>query len=135
MSYNPLLLPRLLFFHSYRKVQEGNPDLDMLMDERAYYRPSFGRKGTFSAFKADLVKMMMGQADLFESIEEFGGASLTDLEQLVKTYANAKFGKLRPERGSTLDIRIQSLDPPAAKPSLSTGRAPDKMRSFRLFIW
>ena len=35
---------------------------------------------------------------------------MAELDKLIRTYANARLGKLKPEPGSKLDIRIQSLD-------------------------
>ena len=36
MSADPVLTDSFLFFHSYRKVQEGNPELGMMADETSY---------------------------------------------------------------------------------------------------
>ena len=110
LTSDPMLLSKLLFFHSYRRVQEGNPELEMLLEEKFYARRGYPRRGILSAFKADLLKMMMGRAELFESVEEVKGGSLIELELLIQTYANARIGKLRPDRGSTLDIRLHSID-------------------------
>jgi hypothetical protein len=102
---DPLLLPGLLFFHSYRQVQEGNPDFSQLLDglDRAPY--AFGRKRVLSIFKAELLKLMMGKADLFESVDTLGG-SLAKFENLLAIYANARLGKLKPDRAGALDIRL-----------------------------
>ncbi len=102
----PLILPGLMFFHSYRKVQEGNPELGMLIDDPDSFRSYPRRTGTLSAFKAELLKLMMGDANLFESLEDASEGSRAELEKLLKTYANASLGKLKPDRGSALDIRL-----------------------------
>ena len=71
MSPDPLLQERLLFFHSYRKVQEGNPDFGSVMDgpsSRSYRGPRGSRRNAFSAFKMEILRLMMGEADLFEDV-------------------------------------------------------------------
>ena len=116
LSSEPLLQGRLMFFHSYRRVQEGNPDLGSVMNgapKKAFRDPRGPQRNAFSLFKMKILRLMMGQADLFEDVSSANEeGAFAELNRLVKIYAGGKIGKLRPEPDSSLDIRIQHLDRP-----------------------
>lgn len=111
LNPEPLLLPHLIYFHSYRKIQEGNPEFGMMVQSRPLLRRTryrFGPNLPISTFKVEMLRLMMTQADLFENMAK--GESSTVLEQLnalVERYAGGKIEKLRPLPDSTLDFRIK----------------------------
>jgi len=113
MNPNPILSESFLYFHSYRKVQEGNPELGSMVEEdniRRHSRPP-GYEVPISTFKLHILRSMMGHAKLFEEWD--GGQSedvLAKLNELVKRYAGGKIEKLRPSSDNTVDFRIQPVD-------------------------
>ena len=113
MSTDPVLTDSFLFFHSYRKVQAGNPELGMMADEPSYdlpYRPSRWRRRydfSVSLFKVIILRSLMQQAGLFE-VPEAGnsGTAIEQLNKLLKVYAGGTISKLRPRADNTVDFRI-----------------------------
>jgi predicted ATPase len=111
LNSEPMINPPFLYFHSYRKVQEGNPELGMMVEgERMILRRPRYRSGyefPISAFKLQILRSMMGHAKLFEAVEdEHAGEVLTKLNQLVKRFAGGTIEKLRPSQDNTVDFRI-----------------------------
>ena len=105
---NPVVENTFLLFHSYRKVQEGNPKLGMLVERdrlprtRRWHRP-------FSEFKLRILRSMMGKAQLFELVEDQEpDDTIEQLNALMARYARGTIGKLRPFPNSTVDFRVQS---------------------------
>ena len=106
---NPVIQNTFLFFHSYRKVQEGNPEMGMMLRGRNPKRPS-RYEFPMSAFKLQMLRSLMGQANLFEFDEEEGSGEVTDaLNKLVKTYAGGTISKLRPSSDNTIDFRVNPV--------------------------
>jgi len=110
---NPLLSENFLYFHSYRKVQEGNPELGMMIDEenvRRRIRPP-GYDVPISTFKLQILRSMMSQAKLFEEWDDDQSQDiLTKLNELVEHYAGGRIEKLRPSADNTVDFRVQPID-------------------------
>jgi len=111
LNSEPMINPPFVYFHSYRKVQEGNPELGMMVEgermlfRRTRYRP--GMEFPVSGFKLQILRSMMGQAKLFEAVEEeHSGEVLEKLNQLVKKFAGGTIEKLRPSPDNTVDFRI-----------------------------
>ncbi len=115
-SSEPLFVPGLIYFHSYRKVQEGNPNLGMMVDEeRRWYRRSRLRpeyEYPVSAFKLVILRAMMSKAGLFEGLEKKSEAdeTLSKLNDLVQRYTGGKIEKLRSSSDSTIDFRITTAE-------------------------
>ena len=108
---NPVIENLFFLFHSYRKVQEGNLELGMMIDpdniRRVYYRSD----SPMSVFKQRILRSLMAKADLFERVEEEDSEKIIDkLDELVKIYASGKIGKLRPSADNTVDFRIIPLN-------------------------
>ena len=104
---NPVVENTFLLFHSYRKVQEGNPKLGMLVERdrlprtRRWHRP-------FSEFKLRILRSMMGKAQLFELVEDQeSDDTIEQLNALMARYARGTIGKLRPSPDNTIDFRVQ----------------------------
>ena len=113
MGADPVLTGSFLFFHSYRKVQEGNLELGMIADEFSYDSPyrSFRlrRRYDFSVshFKVIILRSLMQQAGLFEVPEaENSGTAIEKLNKLLSIYAGGEISKLRPRADNTIDFRI-----------------------------
>ena len=77
LTSEPLITPPLLHFNSYRKIQEANPELAMMLDDYPSRRIGrFGRLGPsrsltpVSAFKVEILRSMMGKASLFEGMND-----------------------------------------------------------------
>ena len=112
---NPILENTFLLFHSYRKVQEGSPELGMMVEsspsrQRDSFR--FNRRYDFpiSAFKLRILRSLMDEANLFEFVDEQEPDETIDkLNSLVQFYADGKISKLRPSSDNTVDFRINPV--------------------------
>ena len=107
---NPVIENTFLLFHSYRKVQEGNPEMGMMLRGRnPRHLPHY--EFPMSAFKLQILRSLMGQANLFELDEEEGSDETIDaLNKLVETYAGGTISKLRPSPDNTIDFRVNPVD-------------------------
>ena len=108
-TLNPVVENTFLLFHSYRKVQEGNPELGMLVDRdrlrRTRRRPFYD---SMSEFKLRILRSMMGKAQLFELLEDREpDDTIEQLNALMARYAHGTIGKLRPSPDNTVDFRVQ----------------------------
>ena len=106
----PIILPPVLFFHSYRKVQEGNSDLGAMLDPMFARRRYASRRGAgpLGTFKAVLVQALMARSGLFEGVPAKGDseAVLTRLNGLIEEFAGGTVDKLRPGPDGTLELRV-----------------------------
>ncbi|TWI73965.1 putative AbiEii toxin of type IV toxin-antitoxin system [Desulfobotulus alkaliphilus] len=109
---NPVMENKFLLFHSYRKVQEGNPELGMMVEGRSPKRPPFQRYETpMSTFKLRILRSLMGQANLFElGDDEDPAETIEKLNELVRFYAHGTISKLRPSPDNTVDFRIKPVN-------------------------
>ena len=113
LNSEPLISPPLIHFNSYRKVQEGNPNLAAMVDEPGRSRMMYGRGrygpplSAVSAFKMDMLRSLLGGAELFEGFNKHdSGATVDFLNNLLRRYAGGSIEKLRPLPDNTLDFRI-----------------------------
>ena len=113
LTPNPVIENTFLLFHSYRKVQEGNPEMGMMLRGRNPRRPPGVRpryEFPMSAFKLQILRSLMEQANLFEFDEEGrSGETIEALNQLVETYAGGTISKLRPSPDNTIDFRVNPV--------------------------
>ena len=113
-SPNPVIDSLFLVFHSYRKIQEGNPELGMMVQDRAHRRSNrYSMRTEFpvSAFKVRILRSLMAQAGLFELGEESESSEAIDkLNEMVKSYAGGTISKLRPSPDNTVDFRINLVN-------------------------
>ena len=108
-SPNPVITNSFLLFHSYRKVQEGNPELGMMVQDLHSIRKSTHRQidSPLSEFKLLILKSLMNKADLFElSSKNEPENTIEKLNELVTFYAGGTISKLRPSAKNTVDFRI-----------------------------
>lgn len=113
-SSEPLIVPPLLHFNSYRKVQESNPELGMMSDDYSVDRNGAvirrGISNSVSSFKLEIVRSLMGKAALFEGIYEKESAeTLTKLNTLIEKYCGGQIENLRPLPNNKVDIRIKPI--------------------------
>jgi ABC-type transport system involved in cytochrome c biogenesis ATPase subunit len=115
LTSDTICIPSFMYFHSYRKIQEGNPELGMMVREKRFLfrRMRHWRGSDFpvSMFKLEILRSIMSQADLFENInDDQAGDSLSKLNELLKRYAGGTIQKLRTSPDSTVDLRIYPND-------------------------
>ncbi|MCC5848690.1 MAG: ATP-binding protein [Verrucomicrobia bacterium] len=143
-SGEPLVLPPLLHFNSYRKVQESNPELGMMAEDYPVHRIMrfAGRPGVrsfsspISAFKLEILRSLMGQASLFEGFDESVSKEILDqLNGLIQRYCGGKIENLRALPDNKIDIRIQpnNGDKSFSFDGLSSGQK--EMISTLFLIW
>jgi predicted ATPase len=116
-SSEPLIIPPLLHFNSYRKVQESNPELGMMWDD---YRGNYDMRrrtgmrsivSPVSSFKLEILRSLMGQASLFEDADrEQSRNILSILNSLILRYCGGQIEHLRPLPDNKIDIRIKPLN-------------------------
>ena len=150
MYPDPVSEKCFFFLHSYRKIQEGKPELGMLIDDDTpsfvdrripmRYRMIERETISFSLFKRIIVRYLMEEANLFEP--ELFKKHAEDqkaphvLNDLLKTYANVKIGKLRPYRNNTIDVQVEKVNEPSQSFSidgLSSGQK--EIISTLFMIW
>ena len=97
LNPDPLILPPVLLFHSYRKIVDGNPAL-----------ASSGGTAHLSTFKSVLVQALMARSGLFEgpTSQDEGEATLNQLNGLLREFAGGTVDKLRPGANGTVDLRV-----------------------------
>jgi predicted ATPase len=136
---DPLIFRHLMYFHSYRKVQEGNPELGMMVSvgRRVFHGESPPRYDLpSSAFKLEILLSMMSQAGLFEKNEtENVEATLEQLNSLTERYAGGRIGKLRPSQDNTIELRVAPVKDGESFPfdGLSSGQK--EIISTLFLIW
>lgn len=112
-SPNPVIDSLFLLFHSYRKIQEGNPELGMMVPDhvrRRSYRHDVHSEFPVSAFKVRILRSLMARAGLFELEESGSDETIKKLNELVKFYAGGTISKLRPSEDNKVDFRVSLID-------------------------
>ncbi len=133
---NPLLNKYLLYFHSFRMVQTGNPQLNELLKNeknQSFYRFT---KDAASIFKLQIIRSLMSKAELFETpANEQTEDTLLKLNELVERYANGRIEKLRQSENNAVEIRINPVDggPSFTFDGLSSGQK--EIISTLFLIW
>ncbi|WP_295430136.1 AAA family ATPase [uncultured Thiodictyon sp.] len=122
----PLVMPPLLHFNSYRKVQEANPELGMIAadydaDPRSsfagrIYSGSIARRSVMSAvsaFKLEILRSLMGKASLFEGLDNRESADVLDtVNGLIDRYCGGRIEQLGSLPGNRADLRIKLNNSP-----------------------
>lgn len=108
-SSEPLIIPPLLHFNSYRKTQESNPELYLIaggLTGLLARRQSISNP--VSSFKLEILRSLMGKASLFEGInEDESEVVLSQLNKLIQRYCGGQIEHLRPLADNKVDIRIK----------------------------
>lgn len=135
----PMISPPFLYFNSYRKIQEGNPELGMMMSgERQNWRRRYGPEiyAPLSAFKIEIIRALMGRQGLFESVNEFeANAIVHQLNGLITEYAHGELAKLRDFEQRAVELRISPINSESSYPfdGLSSGQK--EIISTLFLIW
>lgn len=107
---NPLLFQNFLFFNSFRKTQEGAPELGMLVrSPKERFRPRRWDESVISTFKVQVLRsVMLGNPTLFNEMEnENSDEILSVLNGLLIQYAGVKIHRLDPSYDNTIEIQVE----------------------------
>ncbi len=104
---NPVLGNEFILLHSYRKVQESNPQMSAIVS-RSTEAPRISQ--TIGEFKVRVLKSILNDAGLFETGTEKESAPIDMLNALISEYAGGVLGKLRASSDNSIDIRISPLN-------------------------
>jgi hypothetical protein len=111
LSPEPLLVGPIIMFNGFRKVQEGSPELGMLIDDSRSLR--WRRReplSRFSTLKAEILRLLMARGDIFEGSSRVDTKDyLEKLNDIVRNYANGEIAGIKPSGDNTLQIRIRPL--------------------------
>ncbi len=133
----PMIFPPFLYFNSYRKIQEGSPDLGMMMTGDRWRRrhgPEFF--APISAFKIEIIRALMGRQGLFESVnEEEAEEIVQQLNTIISEYAHGSLAKLRDVEERAVELRINPKGGKSSFPfdGLSSGQK--EVISTLFLIW
>jgi predicted ATPase len=108
LSPEPILLPHFIYFHSYRKIQEGGLELGMMVEDKSYRRLKRVRAELpISTFKLEILRSLMSRGGLFENIDDTESEKVIEtLNELMSRYASGTIEKLRPSQDNTIEFRI-----------------------------
>jgi hypothetical protein len=108
LNNDALIVPPYFYFHSYRKVQEGNLELSHLVERNMFpprFRPDY--EPPISIFKREVLQLLMGQSNIFEDVDSAEASTTLDsLNALMKEYAGGTIGKLRTSAGGIVELPI-----------------------------
>lgn len=107
---NPLLFQHFLFFNSFRKIQEGSPELGMLVHSRKKrFIARRGEESVMNTFKVQVLRsVMLGNRALFKEFEnEDSEEILKMLNGLLLQYAGVKIHRLEPYYDNTIEIQLE----------------------------
>lgn len=110
ISSDPLISRPVLFFHSYRKVREGNLAIELMVNSSRSASQGAsertGGAGVLGLFKTLLVQALMARSGLFEGGSSNADDILDELNGLMREFAEGTVDKLRPAADGTLELRI-----------------------------
>jgi hypothetical protein len=134
---DPLVLEPVLYFHSYRKVREGDPELGAMVDpHRGLGRGRYGSEGQWSLLKVEILRALIGGEGRFEGFDETEAREHTaTLNQLLERFAGGHVEKLRALPDNTIEFRITPHDggPSFSFDGLSSGQK--EIVSTLFLIW
>jgi len=137
----PMIFPPFLYFNSYRKIQEGSPELGLMLSGSSLHHYARRRYGPgsytpISAFKIEIIRALMGRQGLFESVNEAEAESIVqELNALIADYAHGTLSKLREleERGVELLVNPRNSESSYPFDGLSSGQK--EIISTLFLIW
>lgn len=102
-SNEPLISPPLIYFNSYRKVQELNPTLGMIGNN--------AMDNSISSFKKEVIAALMGEKGLFEETQQDDfELILTKANELCRRYCGGEISQLQKLPDNTMVIRVKQKD-------------------------
>lgn len=134
----PMIFPPFMYFNSYRKIQEGNSELGMMMSGERQWRRRYGPEflAPLSTLKVEIVRALMGRQGLFERVDEHEAEEIIQqLNALIAEYAHGGLAKLRDVEERAVELRVQPLDSKSSYPfdGLSSGQK--EIISTLFLIW
>lgn len=138
LSQDPTILPHLIYFHSYRKIEEGNPELGMMIEDKSYKQNKYEMrvKSPTSTFKLQILRSLMSRGGLFENLDDTESENdLETLNKLMKQYTSGTIQKLRPLTDNKIEFRVTPTNGQASFPfdGLSSGQK--EIISTLFLIW
>ena len=136
---DPFIVLPLLYFHSYRKVREGNAGFASVFNgDGTYRRYSYGSENMYpmSMFKMEVVRLMMGRASLVPDLEPVNSqVALDELNSLVERYVGGRIERMDILQGGQLDLQVTPSrgGTPFTFDSLSSGQK--EIISTLFLIW
>ncbi|HEU4962570.1 MAG TPA: AAA family ATPase [Bacilli bacterium] len=108
-NYEPLILRKHLYFHAYRKVQEGSLSTGELINQDS--KDGKGSESIGSVFKMEIMRALMSQGGLFENLgsKEESIEQMSKLNELMKEFAGGTIEKLRQNEDGSLEFRVTPL--------------------------
>lgn len=109
LNSDPVIAPPFMYFHSYRKVQEGSLELGMTVEgERPRrYRSLPGLEVPISTFKLEVLRSLMSRGGLFENLDNSEATDvLNHLNKLMRQFAGGYIEKLKPLPDNTIEFRV-----------------------------
>lgn len=107
---DPVIDDRLLFFHSYRKIHESNPEIHSMLNTSPSRRwqGSFTYKEPLNEFKTIIIRSLLDNAKLLDDTlsNENTDQCLAYLNELLQLFAKGAINKFRLGSNNTVDIRI-----------------------------
>lgn len=137
LNTDSLITPPYFYFHSYRRIQEGNLELHQLIETNL--RPSRSRLGPelpSSIFKREMLQLFMGRGNVFADLDYTeADTTLKQLNQLMRQYAGGHIEKLRTSERGTVEFPITPNNggPPFTFDGLSSGQK--EIISTLFLIW
>jgi predicted ATP-binding protein involved in virulence len=111
LNREPFIFEPLIYFNSYRKVQEGSLEFGSVFRDK-YKRSKGNNRDPISSFKIEVLSLMMNKSGLFEdSSSKKAEFVLEKLNDLIITYAGGYIDKLKPSEDNTIDFRITPINP------------------------
>jgi predicted ATP-dependent endonuclease of OLD family len=109
-SPDPVVFPQTLYFHSYRKIKEGQLRLDTFAPTTDIPEEGTGlliEKEYASFFKSVVTHALIAKGNVFENIDVTESEMLLNqLNVFVKEYANGAINKLRSMKDGSMEIQI-----------------------------
>ena len=115
-SPNPVIESRLLYFHSYRKMEPGgiHPSILLADNQRIRQMELMPAKFVSSIFKRKIFELLLGEANLYETVHSRESKEdIEKLNSLLQLYVNnfdVKIGKLKQLSDGSNDIRIKPIN-------------------------
>ena len=109
LSPEPILLPHFIYFHSYRKIQEGGLELGTIVEDKSdiSHKHRFRTEFPISTFKLEILRSLMSRGGLFENIDDTESTKVLEtLNELMSRYASGTIEKLRPSPDNTIEFRV-----------------------------
>lgn len=135
---NPFILSPLIYFHSYRKVQEGSFEIGSMLEERphslSYYQNS--QYTTLSTLKQQVLLSIMSQQNVFGKLKVDEAAEVVGtFRNLLRRYAKVELAnpELLPHNRVQLRVNVEAGEYSIPFDSLGSGQK--EIISTLFLIW